>query len=113
LLGLAIGAFLMQMGVQGAWGIIPAHLNEMSPDAARGLVSGFAYQIGILLASPTNSVEFLLRDKLGYSWAITAFEVVTIFLLAITVFFGKEHRGRSFLKQPANMAQDIAAIGKE
>src|SRR5262249_18030640 len=49
---LAIGAFLMQVGVQGAWGIIPAHLNELAPDAARGLVPGLAYQLGILFASP-------------------------------------------------------------
>lgn len=98
--GLAIGAFLLQMGVQGAWGIIPAHLNELAPDNARGLVPGFAYQIGILLASPTNSIEFALRDKLGYSWALTSFEVVTIFLLALTISMGTERRGKSFLHSP-------------
>ena len=43
---LAAGAFVMQMGVQGAWGIIPVHLNELSPDAVRGLLPGFTYQIG-------------------------------------------------------------------
>ena len=48
---LAVGAFLMQMGVQGAWGIIPVHLNELSPDAVRGLLPGFTYQIGILFAA--------------------------------------------------------------
>jgi MFS transporter, SHS family, lactate transporter len=104
LAGLVIGAFLMQMGVQGAWGVIPAHLNEMAPDQARGLVPGFAYQIGILLASPTNSVEFALRDKLGYSWALTAFEIATISLLAITIALGKERRGRSFLKEGSTAA---------
>jgi MFS transporter, SHS family, lactate transporter len=110
LVGLAIGAFLMQMGVQGAWGVIPAHLNEMAPDEARGLVPGFAYQIGILLASPTNSVEFALRDKLGYSWALTAFEIATIFLLAITISLGKERRGRSFLKEGTTTAAQVTAI---
>jgi MFS transporter, SHS family, lactate transporter len=110
LVGLAIGAFLMQMGVQGAWGVIPAHLNEMAPDEARGLVPGFAYQIGILLASPTNSVEFALRDKLGYSWALTAFEIATIFLLAITISLGKERRGRSFLKEGTTTAAHTTAI---
>ena len=48
------GAFLMQAGVQGAWGVIPVHLNELSADAARGLMPGLAYQLGILLAAPTN-----------------------------------------------------------
>ena len=46
----------MQMGVQGAWGIIPAHLNELAPDQTRGLVPGLAYQLGILFASPVNSM---------------------------------------------------------
>ena len=47
----------MQVGVQGAWGIIPAHLNELSPDSVRGLMPGFAYQLGILFAAPTNSIS--------------------------------------------------------
>jgi len=56
LLTLALGAFVMQAGVQGAWGVIPAHLNELSPDSVRGLVPGLAYQLGILFASGTNSI---------------------------------------------------------
>src|SRR5262249_48357727 len=68
---LAAGAFFMQMGVQGAWGVIPVHLNELSPDAVRGLLPGFTYQIGVLLASATPRVEFALRDRLGYGWALT------------------------------------------
>jgi len=47
-----LGAFLMQAGVQGAWGVIPVHLNELSAAAARGLMPGLAYQLGILIASP-------------------------------------------------------------
>ena len=46
------GSFLMQAGVQGAWGVIPVHLNELSPDETRGLVPGLAYQLGILFAAP-------------------------------------------------------------
>ena len=61
---LALGAFVLQMGVQGAWGNIPIHLNELSPDAVRGLLPGFTYQIGILLAASTPTVEFALRDHL-------------------------------------------------
>jgi len=93
---LAGAAVLMQVGVQGAWGIIPAHLNELAPEEARGLVPGFAYQIGILLAAPTNSIEFSLRDRFGYSWALAGFELATIFLLAIVIALGTERRGRSF-----------------
>ena len=60
----------MQAGVQGAWGIIPVHLNELVPDSVRGLMPGLAYQLGILFASPTNSIEYALRDRFGYSWAL-------------------------------------------
>jgi SHS family lactate transporter-like MFS transporter len=93
---LVIGAFIMQAGVQGAWGIIPAHLNELSPDAVRGLMPGFAYQLGILFAAGTNTIEYALRDKLGYGWALTAFEVTSIVLLMIVVGLGTESKGKSF-----------------
>ena len=96
---LAAGAFIMQMGVQGAWGIIPVHLNELSPDAVRGLLPGFTYQIGILLAASTPTVEFALRDRLGYAWALTAFELVVMAVLAVLLIFGKEQRGRSFMRE--------------
>jgi SHS family lactate transporter-like MFS transporter len=94
---LMVGAFLMQVGVQGAWGIIPAHLNEMSPHAVRGLLPGFAYQLGILIAAPTNNLEYALRDRFGYSWALAGFETINILLLAMIIAVGKEQKGRSFL----------------
>ncbi|HEX6501942.1 MAG TPA: MFS transporter [Terriglobales bacterium] len=99
---LAMGAFLMQVGVQGAWGIIPAHLNELSPDAVRGLMPGFAYQLGILLAAPTNSIEFGLQKRLGYAWALALFETVNIILLAVTLWLGSEKKGKSFLLAEAD-----------
>ena len=95
---LVLGACLMQAGVQGAWGVIPVHLNEMSADAARGLMPGLAYQLGILLASPTNSIQYALRDHVGYQWAIAGFEVVTILTLAILLWLGTEAHGRSFVR---------------
>jgi SHS family lactate transporter-like MFS transporter len=96
LLVLAVGSFLMQAGVQGAWGVIPVHLNELSPDETRGLVPGLAYQLGILIAAPTNSVELLLQEHVGYQWALAGFEIVTIAVLIVTIALGKERKGRSF-----------------
>jgi SHS family lactate transporter-like MFS transporter len=98
---LAIGAFLMQVGVQGAWGIIPAHLNELSPAALRGLIPGLAYQLGILVAAPVNNIEYALRDHFGYSWALAGFEVVNIIVLATVVTLGPERSGQDFLTSPA------------
>jgi MFS transporter, SHS family, lactate transporter len=96
---LALGAFLMQVGVQGAWGIVPAHLNEIAPDSARGLVPGLAYQLGILFAAPVNNIEYALRDKVGYQWALAGFEVATIVLLGIVVLLGRENKGKSFVAE--------------
>ena len=95
---LVIGAFVMQMGVQGAWGVIPVHLNELSADAARGLMPGLAYQLGILFASPTNKLQYALRDRVGYQWALAGFEIVTIVALAILLAVGTEAHGRKFVK---------------
>ena len=88
----------MQMGVQGAWGIIPVHLNELSPTPCAACCPGFTYQIGILLAASTPTVEFALRDRLGYPWALTSFELVVIAGLALLLIFGRENHGKSFLR---------------
>src|SRR5258706_3750540 len=93
-----VATFLMQAGVQGAWGVIPLHLNELSADAAPGLMPGLAYQLGILLASPTNSIQYALRDRVGYQWALAGFEIVTIAVLAILLWRGKEDHSRSFVR---------------
>jgi SHS family lactate transporter-like MFS transporter len=96
LMMIAVAAFIMQMGVQGAWGVVPVHLNELAPDAARGLVPGFAYQLGILFASGTNNIEYALRDHYGYRWALAGFEIATILGLAVVVWFGREAHGKQF-----------------
>ncbi|HLQ51049.1 MAG TPA: MFS transporter [Terriglobales bacterium] len=98
---LALGAFLMQVGVQGAWGIIPAHLNELAPDAARGLIPGLAYQLGILFASPVNQVEHHLYLHVGYRWALGGFELANIVLLTVIVLLGHERKGRAFVHEHA------------
>ena len=97
---LAGGAFLMQMGVQGAWGIIPAHLNELSPDSVRGLLPGLSYHLGILIASPTNSIEYALRDRVGYAWAMAGFEIAVIVIGGIVIAFGREQKGKDFMGAP-------------
>ena len=93
---IVLGSYLMQTGVQGAFGVIPAHLNELSPDAVRSLFPGFVYQLGVLIASPAVTFEFVLRNHFGYPWALTLFEVVVIVLLLFVFGFGPEKRGRSF-----------------
>jgi SHS family lactate transporter-like MFS transporter len=72
-------------------------LNELSADAARGLMPGLAYQLGILLASPTNTIQYALRDRVGYQWAIAGFEIVTIAALTLLLWRGKEDHSRSFV----------------
>jgi MFS transporter, SHS family, lactate transporter len=101
LLAILLAPVLMQMGVQGAWGVIPVHLNELAADIARGLMPGLAYQLGILFASPTNTVEFVLREHFGYQWALAGFEIGTILLLALLLWRGAEARGKSFLRSAA------------
>jgi SHS family lactate transporter-like MFS transporter len=96
MLAIAVAAFVMQAGVQGAWGVIPAHLNELSPDQTRGLLPGLAYQLGILVASPVNNIVYALRTPFGYAWALAGFEAVNIALLIIVIALGSERKGKSF-----------------
>jgi SHS family lactate transporter-like MFS transporter len=101
-LTVVIASVMMQMGVQGVWGVIPVHLNELAADSARGLMPGLAYQLGILFASPTNTVQYALREHFGYSWALAMFELVTILCLAVLLWRGAEEHGRSFVQQAHN-----------
>jgi SHS family lactate transporter-like MFS transporter len=101
---LVVAAFLLQAGVQGAWGVIPVHLNELSADATRGLMPGLTYQLGILFAAPTNSIQYALRAKVGYEWAMAGFEIVTIVTLAVLLLLGSERHGRSFVREIPDVA---------
>jgi SHS family lactate transporter-like MFS transporter len=93
---LVVGAFLIQFMVQGAWGIIPAHLSELSPDSVRGFLPGFAYQCGVLLAGSVGYVEAILAQHTSYpnAMALTAFVVFT--LAAVVVAVGREKKGVEF-----------------
>lgn len=93
---LVLGAFLMQFMVQGAWGVIPAHITELSPDSVRGFLPGFAYQCGVLVASSVVYLEALFAARTSYaqSMALTA---VTVFTLAVVAAgLGREKRGVEF-----------------
>ena len=93
---LALGGFLMQFMVQGAWGVIPAHLNELSPAAVRGTLPGFAYQLGNLLSSRNSVIQAkLVENRYGGSFApVLAWTVLIVacMVAAVTVL-GREQRG--------------------
>ncbi len=93
---LALGGFLMQFMVQGAWGVIPAHLNELSPSGVRGTFPGFAYQLGNLLSSRNSVIQAKLAEMRygGRFPPVLAWTVVIIAtLVAVVTWSGKEYRG--------------------
>src|SRR5437588_126633 len=90
------GAFIMQFFVQGAWGVIPAHLNELSPDAVRGFLPGFAYQCGVAIASQIPHVQALFATGTSYA-QVMALSAATVFILgAVAAGLGPERRGVAF-----------------
>ncbi len=97
---LAAGAFAMQFMVQGAWGVIPAHISELSPDSVRGFLPGFAYQWGVLLASSVAYLEALFAAHASYAWSM-ALTALTVFLFAICMaVVGRERKGVEFGAPP-------------
>ncbi|MFZ0635342.1 MAG: MFS transporter [Candidatus Acidiferrales bacterium] len=88
-----IGAFFMQFMVQGAWGVIPAHINELSPDRLRGFFPGFAYQVGVLFAASSADVEARMSARFGYGSAMGIFAAIVLVTGAIVIALGPEaHR---------------------
>jgi SHS family lactate transporter-like MFS transporter len=93
-----IGVFLMQFFVQGAWGVIPAHINELSPNHLRGFFPGFAYQLGVMFAASIPYVEALLGERFTYTQAMGGL-VSAVFVIAFAVTaLGPEAKGISFRK---------------
>jgi MFS transporter, SHS family, lactate transporter len=87
------GGFLMQFMVQGAWGVIPAHINELSPDALRGFFPGLAYQLGVLIASGSAYIQARMKHYMDYGHAMGLFALIVLLVGAIVVWFGPEdHR---------------------
>lgn len=93
---LVAGAFLMQFMVQGAWGVIPAHITELAPDGLRGFFPGFAYQCGVLLASSAAYVEALLAAHTSYATSMALTALIVCLLGAAVTAAGRERRGVVF-----------------
>lgn len=87
------GAWIMQFLVQGAWGVIPAHLAELSPSAVRGSLPGFAYQMGALAASGVVYVQALAAERMPYSTAMAITAGVALVLAVIVSGLGQERKG--------------------
>jgi SHS family lactate transporter-like MFS transporter len=92
---LGIGAFLMQICVQGAWGVIPAHLNELSPPSIRATFPGVVYQLGNLFASYNATLQAAIGERMdhNYSWALAGVAGVVAVVIAVLVGFGVEAHG--------------------
>ena len=94
---LAVAAFLIQISVQGAWGVVPAHLNELAPAQIRGFFPGFAYQLGNLLASGNAVWQAKIAESHGdnYGLALSLVAAAVAIVLAALAFFGPEARGKA------------------
>src|SRR5437764_6239023 len=93
---IAVGALAMQFMVQGAWGVIPAHINELSPNELRGFFPGFAYQLGVLCASGIAYVEAVLAQHLSYAQAMGMLAAAVLLMGAAVIAAGPEAKGIAF-----------------
>ena len=93
---LATGGFLMQFMVQGAWGIIPAHLNELSPAPVRAILPGFAYQLGNLISSRNSIFQQMYADRHNggaLNMALSGTVILVAVAIAIITAVGPEAKG--------------------
>ncbi len=93
---LVLGAFVMQFFVQGAWGVIPAHINELAPDGVRGFLPGFAYQCGVALASQIPHVQALFAAHTSYAQTMALSAALVFIVGAVVALLGPERRGVTF-----------------
>jgi SHS family lactate transporter-like MFS transporter len=93
---LALGAFFIQFGVHGAWGVVPAHISELVPDQIRGFMPGFAYQCGILLAGSITYMQALFGGATSYSNAMALTALVVFIGTAVVASLGPEKKGVTF-----------------
>jgi len=108
LAAITVGAFLMQVFVQGAWGVIPAHLTELSPDEIRGFYPGVTYQLGNVIAAVNLPIQTSLAESHDGSFALAAVIVpVLVAVIALTAL-GPEARGADFGSERTSEATDAA-----
>jgi SHS family lactate transporter-like MFS transporter len=93
---LVLGAFLIQFFVQGAWGVIPAHLSELSPNEVRGFLPGLAYQCGVLLAGAVGTFEAILAQHMSYATAMASVAASVFAFTALIASLGRERKGLRF-----------------
>jgi MFS transporter, SHS family, lactate transporter len=98
---LGLGAFLIQVCVQGAWGIVPVHLNELSPALVRGMFPGFAYQLGNLLASRNAVFQARIAESNGDNYGLALAIVGGAAAVAVVIWtaFGPERRSVDFIEE--------------
>ena len=105
---LCLGSALIQFTTQGAWGAIPAHLNEMSPNAIRGFYPGVTYQLGNLIAAFNLPIQQMLATHFGYPIAMTITVVGAAVVVILLTVFGRQAKGIDFNEEdpatPAKMA---------
>ena len=107
-----LGAFLMQFMVQGAWGVIPAHINELSPDTLRGFFPGLAYQLGVLFAASSAYLEAIMGKRMSYGHAMGIFAAIVLIVGAVVIALGPEARGIAFGGVKAESAPSPSATRK-
>jgi SHS family lactate transporter-like MFS transporter len=91
---LAVGAFLIQFCVQGAWGVIPAHLMELSPPNARATFPGTVYQLGNLIASSNAVLQTTIAARHGenYGIALASVAIAAALVIVLLTSLGREAR---------------------
>lgn len=95
---LGVGACLMQFMVQGAWGVIPAYLNELVPEGTRAVLPGFVYQLGNVIAAPNATIQASIAAAAGmnYGLALALVAGVVAIIIIVMMSFAKDTRGKAF-----------------
>jgi len=108
---LALGGFLMQFAVQGAFGVIPAHLNELAPAPVRAVFPGFTYQLGNLVSSRNGVFQAKLAQHFSggaLNMVMSCTVVVGALAIAIVTGLGREARGEEW-----SMAKEVSVAGRD
>ncbi len=95
---LILGAFAMQFMVQGSWGVVPAHLNELTPGELRGFFPGFAYQLGVLASASISYIEARMAERFSYSTSMGMLAAAVLVVTAVVIAAGPESKGVAFGK---------------